>query len=146
MRKASEEWHTKLARQLEEERIIQEQWSIAIERSHAEDERRHTEEKRRLAASRQKQEHDAAENFIQKIMAICGESKGDVLKDVALITLEVIDSELQSQKTQNAAGKRKLVPKSPTRLPALVTELFAKLESSSESGENFRFGKKRKLN
>lgn len=89
-----------------------------------------------------RRETAAAETFIQEIMKIRGESKSEVLKDAVLITLEAVDREIAVQKE---GGKRKSLHHDPARLPALVTELFAKMESIGEAPEKFRFSKKRKV-
>jgi hypothetical protein len=93
----------------------------------------------------QQREAEAAEKFIQEVMMIRGESRDDVLKDVALITIEAIDSHIQAQKARESSQKRTRIQDDRARLPTLVTELFTKLESCGESQDRFRFGKKRKL-
>lgn len=94
------------------------------------------------SANQQQQEAEAAQRTIRELMEIRGERKEDVLKNVALITVEAIDAELQGR---CANRKRKLQPDDPARLPTLITELFVNLESSGDSSERFRFGKKRRL-
>lgn len=89
-----------------------------------------------------RRETAAAEKFIQEIMEIRGESKSEVLKDAVLITLEAVDREIAAQKE---GRKRKSLHDDPARLPALVTELFAKMEANEETPEKFRFSKKRKV-
>ena len=125
----------------EDQRRIAEEWARANARRQEEDE-----DFKPVVTSDQdhKREAEAAEHFIQEIMNIRRQSKAEVLKDVVLITIEVIDQEL---KTQKGHRKRRLAYRSddPARLPAFVTELFAKLETGDESHEKFRFTKKRKL-
>ena len=89
-------------------------------------------------------EAEAAEAFIREIMKIRGQSKTDVLRDVVLITLEVVDQEIASQK-QGTKRKASSFHNDPARLPALVTELFTKLETAEDANEKFRFSKKRKV-
>ncbi|KAF2997935.1 hypothetical protein E8E13_005397 [Curvularia kusanoi] len=89
-------------------------------------------------------EAEAAQKFIRDIMRIRGESKADVLKDIVLITLEAVDQEIVSQKP---GCKRKIstAQDDPGRLPALVADLFTRMESYGDGKEKFRFSKKRKL-
>jgi hypothetical protein len=89
-------------------------------------------------------ENAAAENFIQEIMKIRGERKSEVLKDVVLITLEAIDREIAAQK-QDRKRKASSLQDDSARLPALVTEIFAKMEANGDTTQRFRFSKKRKV-
>jgi hypothetical protein len=77
-------------------------------------------------------------------MKIRGERKSEVLKDVVLITLEAIDREIASQK-QDRKRKASSLQDDPARLPALVTEIFAKMEANGDTPQRFRFSKKRKI-
>ncbi|KAJ4376550.1 hypothetical protein N0V86_006663 [Didymella sp. IMI 355093] len=155
-----DQWYTiaQLAQAEDEERLRQVASERArLERSAAEDQHRMAQERQEAKLRRDSKHQDADvrfsleelerehSRFIQEIMAICGESKDDVLKDVVLITVEAVDSEIQTQKTREQGRKRKRATEDPARLPAFVTELFAKLKSGGESSERYRFGKKRTL-
>ncbi|KAG9202377.1 hypothetical protein G6514_004351 [Epicoccum nigrum] len=90
-----------------------------------------------------RRETAAAENFIQEIMRIRGDSKMEVLRDVVLITLEAVDREIVAQKGRKR--KASSLHDDPARLPALVTELFAKMEANGDAPERFSFSKKRRV-
>ena len=90
-----------------------------------------------------RRETAAAENFTQEIMRIRGDSKTEVLRDVVLMTLEAVDREIVAQKGRKR--KASSLHDDPARLPALVTELFAKMEANGDAPERFRFSKKRRV-
>ncbi|OSS48914.1 hypothetical protein B5807_07074 [Epicoccum nigrum] len=90
-----------------------------------------------------RRETAAAENFTQEIMRIRGDSKTEVLRDVVLMTLEAVDREIVAQKGRKR--KASSLHDDPARLPALVTELFAKMEANGDASERFRFSKKRRV-
>ncbi|KAH6644567.1 hypothetical protein C7974DRAFT_23214 [Boeremia exigua] len=124
-----------------EERENEQQWCEAIERSQAEDNRKRVEE----TLARQQKETEAAEKFIQDIMQIRGETKDEVLKDVVLITVEAVDSELKIRRAKDLKRKSGFGNEDPERLFSLLNNLFAKLEADGEERERPRFSKKRKL-
>jgi hypothetical protein len=143
-RSAAEEQH-RMAQEWEEAKLRRDSQQQDTDVKPSLEDLEHDHSRFMQAAERQRREAEAAERFIQEIVAIHGENKEDVLKDVVLIAIEAVDSEIQTQKTRESGRKRKRATEDPARLPTLVTELFAKLEAGGESSERFRFGKKRKL-
>lgn len=93
---------------------------------------------------RQRRESEAAQRFIHDIMQIREEKKVEVLKDITLIILEAVDSELKAQRDGQYKRKWAAEPKDSSRLVSLVDDIFGKLETGGEERERFRFTKKQK--
>lgn len=79
-------------------------------------------------------------------MRIRGQHKAEVLllKDVTLVFLEAIDLELRPQRGASRKRTFALQMEDPNRLPALVEDIFKRLDAGGEEMERFRFNKRRR--